>query len=263
MKRLGIGIVSIGILFLLSYVIWSSMQSQFLKSGNKASLAVLSSPVPTKQSSLVNEIEFDSIVYSIELFEITDIAKLRLIGNFSERKTAKQLNNDEACHFMTNGGFYSTENTPLGLFIGENYSQPKPLTSALLNGYVFITDTESIITSTPITSYRLAVQTGPLLIKNSTIQLLRIQNDTYERRMIAAVTQKNTLVFIMLYKKDSLYEGPLLKDIPEILDQISAELALPITNAINLDGGTASTFISPNTTIQELSPVGSVFCLSK
>lgn len=263
MKRLGIGIVGVGILLLLSYVIWSSIQPQFLKSDNKASVAVLSSPVPTKQPSPVNEIEFDSIPYSIELFEINDITKLRLIGNFKDKKTAKQLYSDEACRFMTNGGFYSTESTPLGLFVGENYSQSKPLTSALLNGYVFITDTKSIITSTPLTSYRLAVQTGPLLIQDKTVQLLRIQNDTYERRMIAAVTQKNTLVFIMLYKKDSLYEGPLLKDVPKMLSQISTNLASPITNAINLDGGTASTFISPKTTIQELSPVGSVFCLIK
>ncbi|MFH0750051.1 MAG: phosphodiester glycosidase family protein [Candidatus Gottesmanbacteria bacterium] len=212
----------------------------------------------------VQEVVFNSISYAFDTFDISDVSKLRLIGNFTEKKTTKQIMEDNGCIFGVNAGFYSTDNTPLGLFIGENYQQQTPINSALFNGYLsFNKITGDISSKPPNYKYVSAIQSGPLLFVNGVQQFLSIQDDTHERRVVAIITKEQNLIFIIIYTKDSLYQGPLLGNLPKLLSQISNQLDSPIRDAINLDGGSASTFLSESINIQELTSVGSMFCLTK
>jgi exopolysaccharide biosynthesis protein len=218
----------------------------------------------TSPKTHTQEMIFNSVPYAFEVFEIADVTKVRLIANFKEKRTTKQIMEEHRCLFAVNAGFYSTANTPLGLFIGENYPQTKAIPSALFNGYVSVTNGKASISSRPPDNTTdIAVQTGPLLFVNGEPQLLSIQNDSHERRIIVGLSRDGHMVFIVLFIKDSLYQGPLLEDLPQLIEKINPLLPSPLYSAINLDGGTASAFISPSTSIQELTSVGSVFCLIK
>ncbi len=217
----------------------------------------------TSSSHRFQEISFHDTVYNFEIYEVNDSSKLRLIGNFKEKKTMRQIMEEKGCVFAINAGFYSKTNAPLGMFVGMNYEQPVPLQSALFNGYICITSRASAISLSPPDDYISVVQTGPMLLSEGKPLLLAIKNDTPERRAIAGITKEGYLLFLILFTKGSTYDGPLLGDVPTILQQINSILASPLQTAINLDGGTASSFMTPTTTIQELSSVGSIFCLTK
>ena len=79
--------------------------------------------------------------------------------------------------------------------------------------------------------------------------------------MAAAKTMDNELLFLTVYSGDSVFDGPLLADLPLVIEKISDEEKLDIAEAINLDGGSASSFYQGETTISELTPVGSLFCI--
>ncbi|RJR30058.1 hypothetical protein C4564_01180, partial [Candidatus Microgenomates bacterium] len=106
-----------------------------------------------------------------------------------------------------------------------------------------------------------ALQTGPVLVENGSAVELSLARDKQARRIVAAITGSNELVFVAIYSPGSSFDGPYLEDLPLIVNHISEELNLNIADAINLDGGTASAFYSENTHISELSPIGSFFCV--
>jgi len=154
-----------------------------------------------------------------------------------------------------NGGFYDTANKPLGLFrIGETVLA-KQIQSNLLNG--FLSD-DGITVAVP--TGRFVLQSGPLLIQRGNPLPLKIQNDEHARRMVAAKTGEGFL-FLTVYKEDSVFEGPLLADLPKVIQKINTKENLGIVDAINLDGGSASAFKNAETTLSELTPVGSLFCI--
>ncbi|MCX6724478.1 MAG: hypothetical protein NTV20_00040, partial [Candidatus Shapirobacteria bacterium] len=55
--------------------------------------------------------------------------------------------------------------------------------------------------------------------------------------------------------------GPLLADLPQIVGEIGETLGEDFKTALNLDGGTASAFLSQKKTIKEYTLIGSFFCL--
>jgi len=79
--------------------------------------------------------------------------------------------------------------------------------------------------------------------------------------VISAVTGDNKLIFMVIYDPKSVFLGPELVDLPQIVSLVSAENDLNIADAINLDGGSASAFKSRDFSLSEISPVGSFFCL--
>ncbi|KKW11013.1 MAG: hypothetical protein UY49_C0010G0009, partial [Microgenomates group bacterium GW2011_GWC1_49_7] len=79
--------------------------------------------------------------------------------------------------------------------------------------------------------------------------------------MVAAKTGEGFL-FLTVYKEDSVFEGPLLADLPKVIQKINTEENLGIVDALNLDGGSASAFDNGETSLSELTPVGSLFCVN-
>jgi len=227
---------------------------------SKQKVNIAASPLPNSnvKSSTVT---MKDITYEYQWFEVPDIKKLSLIANFTEKKNSAEILETSSCSAAINGGYYDTNGKPLGLFINSDL-RTQAITSALVNGYVSVSDRPSIFFELQ-KSPTMAVQTGPMLIENGKTLPLVIKNDEFSRRMVAAMNIKGTLLFIAVFVPNTKVQGPQLADLPSVVETISKKLPFPLIKAINLDGGNASIFKNQDTYIQETTPVGSIFCVQK
>jgi uncharacterized protein YigE (DUF2233 family) len=192
----------------------------------------------------------------------TNAKNISLYPNFTENLTASQAVVKYSCKSLSNGGFYSKENKPLGLFISNNKTTQNFISSSLFNGFFVINNNTPLISNEIPENPDTALQTGPIIYQNSLPSKLKITSDKYSRRVVAAINDKNEVIFIVFYDPNSVFNGPYLGDLPDALKQFSVKQKENIISAINLDGGAASTFATDEFFLNELSPVGSFFCIS-
>lgn len=215
-------------------------------------------PSAWKQSTVI---DVEGIPVRIS-WAIADPEQVKLFSNLKEQEISEEIKIDKSCSILVNGGFYSKENAHLGLFISNYEAISNPIQSALFNGFLWIeSDNASINSHLPDVNPRLALQSGPLLMQNGKPLLLDINNDEPNRRIVAAVTPDNKLIFLSAYYDGSKYQGPLLGQLPEIINLFKKQTGVDIVNAINLDGGSASVFISNYDRLNELTHIGSYFCV--
>lgn len=221
-------------------------------------------PMPTplpKQTDTT--LTYQDVVYDYTFFATNHPQKLKLIPNFETPIRGTDLAAKNNCEYAINGGFYTTDNKPLGAFVGNGYNRPNALKSALFNGFFAFGESKAVITKTVDLSYTFILQSGPLLIYDNAPLPLVIQNDEHARRSVAAITNDGTILFITFYIHDSIYNGPLLSDMPAIVKQFAVDQGISIQAALNLDGGSATYFKNADIELPELSPIGSLFCLQK
>lgn len=217
-------------------------------------------PSPPKDSL---EIDNNGRIYRVAWLEVNNPSTVSLIPNFTENRTARSLIESKKCTEVVNGGFYTKDNQPTGLFINEGITLRSSIPNTLFNGF-FVVDqnnTASIASSPPEEVGRLALQTGPILIRDEKVVKLVIRDDEFARRVVVGVTQKETVVFLVIYDPENSWSGPKLADTPDILSKVIARLQLK--DVLNLDGGSASAFIRDDLSLQELTSVGSFFCVKK
>lgn len=258
MKKWLFGTIIITLVF-AGFFYWKKLTTQ---SPNKV-LSAIESPLATpriwKQSTVVNTDEV-SIRISWTVVNPKDV---ELYSNLQEKKLFEEIRVNKNCKILVNGGFYSKEDTHLGLFISDFKTLSAPIQSALLNGFLSIDSADQIlIDSSNPNSPRIGLQTGPLLILDTEPQILKINNDEPERRIAAGKTADNKLIFLVFYKEKSDLEGPLLGKLPEIIISFKNETGIEIVDAINLDGGSASFFVTPYDLLREMTTVGSYFCVN-
>lgn len=255
MKRILVGIVGISIFIGVGLLI---LPHQYSPSKTTVRL-----PTPTLTATVraPKTITYGNQTYVYDIIT-SHAADISLIANFTERTTVASIIDTYQCAQAVNGGFYDTHNIPLGFFASDTYTHPQ-IRSALFNGYFTISNNNeaSIASSLSAGSLRAGLQSGPLLFTNNLIQLLHIKDDENARRVVAATTNDDTVLFIILYTEESTFNGPFLTDLPSLIDELNSKESLHIVNALNLDGGSASAFYSPDTKLSELTPVGSVFCI--
>lgn len=220
-------------------------------------------PEPTngKTHTTTTTLTYHEIVYDYEYFIVHQLEKLSLISNFDTPVRASNLATKNRCDFAINGGFYSTDNRPLGVFIGNGYEQANALKSALFNGFFGFSSSKAVITKTFDSSYPYILQSGPLLLYNASPLPLAIQNDEHARRSAVVITNEGQIVFVTFFIRDSIYNGPLLGDLPTILHQFATNEGFVIEAALNLDGGSATYFKHTTVELPELSSIGSLFCI--
>lgn len=221
---------------------------------------VLSASPEPDQNTI--EISFNNNNFKIAWFLVEDSSKIKLISNLSDPLSAKKARDSLGCKFLASAGFYSKDSNHLGIFISEGKQISPRIKSELFDSFFTINyfDTPRISRTLPKDPLRIALQSGPMLIENADRLSLSIKNDKPSRRIVAAVTGENKAIFIAIYAKESAFSGPMLVDLPRIVDLISKDIDLGIADAINLDGGSASAFYSGNTSLSEISPVGGFFC---
>jgi hypothetical protein len=252
--------------FIGVYVVFhdiTKVKNQLMTIQNSQHVAQISidTVIPTPKS--YPTILFRKTSLSYALHELQQTTNIDLIPNFIEKITSSTAKENNACLILTSAGFYTTDNTPIGLFSVEHEVMGKNTNSPLFNGYVYSKDNTSIELSSEPPSFKtaFAFQTGPILYYNSTKRLLKINNDEEARRIILFSTKDYKTILLVLFQKENTFKGPLLGDTPEILSKIVEIEKLTVTSAINLDGGSHSAFISSNISLGELLPVGSFLCV--
>ncbi len=218
------------------------------------------SPAPPRDTM---DIEVNERTFRVAWITISDPSAISLIPNFTQKRTARSLIDGRECQQVVNGGFYTKDYQPTGLFITDKKTIRNAIPNALFNGY-FVIGTQNqaaAIFSVPQEHSRIALQTGPILIQNSTPLRLAIREDEFARRSVAAVSQKGVVMFLSIYEPENVWSGPKLADVPTILATLVARAHLDLRDAINLDGGSASAFIRPDLSLGELTAVGSFFCI--
>ena len=224
----------------------------------------LPEPSEKKASSTIeklNPIMINAATYYYAYTLIEPIKNLHFYSNLKDQLSSEELISKRNCKVLVNGGFYSEDFKPLGWLVSNGKELSKPISSLLFNGYLSISNKKALITSYVPENVSSGLQTGPLLIQNNQPLPLKIRNDQPRRRLAAVLTINKKLLFIAITSKDSLFQGPLLRETPIILKAISSKIEIPFTHAINLDGGSASTFYTSKVHLKEFSPIGSFFCL--
>ncbi len=215
-------------------------------------------PMTTELPQQSQEVKFEDKTYAVYWYEVQDVERLILKANFSQQESAQTVQQKNNCEFLVNAGFYSTNNQPIGMWQSEADASfvSRQKNNELFNGYVYRTgDVVFIGDLVPKVHGEWSIQTGPILRLSGENRKLAIRNDKPRRRMIAA-TDNGSVMFLAITLKDSNFEGPYLEDLPKILDLVGVK----IKDAINLDGGSASVFLSPHVSLHEANPIGSFFC---
>lgn len=227
---------------------------------NNSPLNNLTTPTLSPKASNAYGYQFNDRTFGVSWFE-ADPNSLSLIPNYSEKKTSGQVKKANGCKTLVNGGFYKKDGSPIGLVVSNdkviNAFQENPF----FNGFFSINRT-----GLPTISYEvpqnpaLAVQSGPVLFSNGQINFVNSNDRESARRVVVAITEDGKLIFISFYLSDSVYEGPVLADLPAHLQKFEELSKIKISDTLNLDGGSASAFVNDGLTLGELTNVGSFFC---
>ncbi len=221
------------------------------------------SPIPEIKEVSENNltpISFQNETFYFGVAEVNDLSKLRLLPNLNAKLTGENVLVENNCRILVNGGFYGKNNRPLGWMMVDENELNKPISSRLFNGFLGI-DGTATISSSLISEARIGLQSGPILLANfSPIKLSLIQDEP-ARRVVAAIDNEEKFYFLV-FKSESDYAGPYLRDLPQLVVAAGNVLGKNFVSAINLDGGSASVFYTPEIKLKELSLVGSFFCLT-
>jgi hypothetical protein len=243
--------------FVLVAVFYFSNNS-FIKKQNTTPLNINSndshSPVPKNRI----EITFDEREYVL-VYEPLSGKTISLIPNFTQKRSAMAIAEENSCTTASSGGFYTKEDKPLGLFItgGKTFGK-RVNTSSLLTGFFYVTSNgETYIDSEANDEHPIVLQSGPLFTSDKPFPT---KTDEYARRNLVIEDLNGHEYITTIFSKENTYDGPQLTDMPAIL--FSIKFPFRVQRALNLDGGSASFFKLDNDFIvSEIVAVGSVLCI--
>ena len=200
--------------------------------------------------------------YKVSWIIARDKENISLFSNTIERLTSNEALINNNCKYLVNAGFVDKSNNHIGLFRNHDGLINESSVNNTFNGFLFIDNNRNAyISYLEPKSSLLALQTGPLLIKNNSLINLTLLSDKNSRRVVAAVNRNKELVFIVFYSKSNPLGGPRLSELPSMLEDLENNTSLNITDAVNLDGGSHSVYISDQIKLPESSIVGGYFCI--
>jgi len=214
------------------------------------------SPVSSNQPIIQNIqiINFSDKSYSLYWQKI-ESSKIKLIPNFSEKLTSQKIIQNNHCNYGANAGFYTTNNSPLGLFFANGkYINSEIHKSNFINGYLYkLTNQQIDIGNTlPNQELEFAFQSGPLFTPQTKLKII----DDKPARRILIGKNANDLYLLAITTANNPLDGPLLADVPLILTNSN----IKFNQIINLDGGAASAYHAEEVNLSELAPIGSFLC---
>lgn len=246
-----------------TFLFWKTINHGNILGTRKKSIEVVT-PTPFKMPENTVSVTEGEKTFWATWIKVTSIDKLFLYPNFTEKDSARNLIEKNKCKNLVNGSYYTKDDKPLGLFISEGSLVREKVTNALIPGIFYVSsDNKEADIAYDLTgkNVRFALQTGPILIEAGKVKNLLIKDDDFARRMVVALTRDQEIVFITVYDSDQLFSGPKLTDLPDILRQFSEKSGISLSKAANLDGGSASAFYTGTFFLEELSYIGSYFCI--
>lgn len=207
------------------------------------------------------DLTINNDIYKVVWYPIRNNSNLHLYSNLQNSLTSEEFVKENKCRSIFNGGFYNEKDKHIGLFISDGSIISNLISSSLFNSVfsVNFSDTSTISSLTDPNS-RLAVQSGPLIVRNDVLQNISLENDKKARRVLLGISDANEAIFIAIYSDNSLFLGPNLSDVPEIINIFEQQSEINLLDVINLDGGSASVYYAGNVKLEELTLVGSFFC---
>lgn len=218
----------------------------------------------TKNKIQKNHLIIEDIRYTVLTRKLQTSEDVSLIPNFEETFSSADVLSSEHCDFIINGGFYTRDNSPLGLFFLKREKLSNYVRSDFLNGNISKNRNGKIILSsgTPTLSDDLefALQSGPFFsLKNGSIQ--KFENEKARRSLVAQNLQ-GEIYFLAVYESSDTFSGPDLNTLKKVLLEVSNRDNLQIVSAVNLDGGSTLAFLQTGEdSISEIKKSGSFFCV--
>jgi len=205
----------------------------------------------------------DNVNYrlAVDLIDNPDSTSIGI--NEGLKNDSNKIMQDKGCTSLTSGGFYQEDGSPIGWLVSNSLEVSDWQNNRLFNGYLGVLDHEFVVSkgSPGTLDYSWGIQAGPILIENGSPLSLSLQRDQQARRLVAGITKEKKLILLMVVSGDSLFAGPSLTDLPRVLESAGKVIGQEFETAINLDGGTASSFLSTKVSLKELKPIGSYLCV--
>ena len=201
----------------------------------------------------------------VSWFSVPKGSKIDLLANFGAKATSKTIIAEFGCSHLVNAGFYDEDASPIGLFKTQLDYISRSSQNKLFNGFVYQDLSGKIAISDKVDADEVVYgfQTGPLLALAGKVIETNLASDKNARRLIYVKTSDDRDIFLAVYNQESVFFGPKLAEIGDLLTDFAQTNDLDLEAAINLDGGTASVFYSPEIYLKELSVVGSFLCVTK
>jgi len=209
-------------------------------------------------------LEIEDNSYTVLIRKLQDGEEVTLISNFKEALSSAEVLSFNHCDFISNGGFYTKENSPLGLFFLKGEKLANYLESDFLSGIISknrkgdITLSRSQLSITADLEF--ALQSGPYFsLKSETAQ--GFENEKARRSLIAQ-DSKGKIYFLAVYDSGNTFSGPDLSQLKKILSGVNDNNNLELVSAVNLDGGSTLAFLQTGEdSIPEIKKSGSFFCI--
>ena len=262
-KNTAIILFSIVIIFLTVYLRNVVVGKSGTKAGNEQRITTPAPTKPQSESTLSLDFELNGVETRVVWLKVQNSKNILLYPNFSESLTSDQAKENNLCSSLISGGFYTQENTPIGLFVTEGRQISSHAHNQLLNGVFSINyDQQPKITSfLPDENLRLGLQSGPILVKEVEIVDISQTNEESARRDVVAISEDDEIIFLVFYHEGSVFMGPKLTELPEAVLIVSEKIGLDVQYALNFDGGSASAFYSQDNKLTEITSIGSYFCI--
>lgn len=209
-------------------------------------------------------LEIENSAYTVLIRKLQDDEEVLLIPNFKEALSSVAVLSSNHCNFIINGGFYTKENSPLGLFFLRGEKIAGYVESSFLNGSISKYREGPITLSSGrpelLNDLEFALQSGPYFSLESGA-MTRFE-DGKARRSLIAEDSWGKIYFLAVYNSSDTFSGPDLSQLKKILMVVSESHNLELISAINLDGGSTLAFLQTGEdSIPEIKKSGSFFCL--
>lgn len=262
MKRI-FYLTTISIIALLVYFLFINSSNNRSKETNYVPDPSITPSIGVVAEEVVVKYQNGNADYKVSWITVRDNEKIELISNIDEQLTTDEAAAKYNCKHLINAGFIDTSNNHIGLFKNHTGEISVAKTNQTFNGFFSVSINKIVdISYERPNNTEIALQSGPILFSDNKPAVLKLFNDKYSRRVVVAINRKKEPIFIVFYSKGSPLMGPKLKELPSLLEDIEINTSLNITDAINLDGGSHSAFLSDNVKLAESSIIGGYFCIT-
>lgn len=232
--------------------------------GNSDGKVVAPLPSPSNSLALSTEMPRPIAVLlngrELEVYYQEIKGSLSLIPNFADKESSEKVFLDNNCKYGANGGFYTKEGGPLGLFAANGKIIGEELKSSTFNGFFWGKGGNFWLELTvprDLENVDFALQSGPLFDVGYSGKGSFLEEDQ-KRRVMVVDDNSGKFYFVAIIEKGNNFGGPKLSEIAEVL---RASKIANFNRALNLDGGSASAFYGENgEKFWEIVNVGSFFC---